>query len=70
MADSDIPDYEYNLPQNIIEHFFGKFINLKEFALFRFDDGTSKMTLEKYINGVKVADNFIKSFYRYVNSVD
>ena len=44
MADCDIPDYEYNLPQNIIESFFDKYANLKNFALFRFDDGTSQQS--------------------------
>ena len=42
MAYCHFPDYEYDLPQNIIESFFDKYVNLKYFALFRFDDGKSQ----------------------------
>ncbi len=61
-------DYKFTVPQNIIKHFYEKYIHLKYFFLFRFDDGTSQMTYEKIVQGIKSKDDLVEYFYRYTDS--
>ena len=52
-------DYEFTLPQNIIKRFYDKYINLKHFFLFRFDDSTSQVMHEKIVQGIKLKDDLV-----------
>ena len=58
-------DYKFTVPQNIIKRFYDKYINLKHFCLFRFDDGTSQEVNEKIVKGIKSKDDLVECFYTY-----
>ena len=61
-------DYKFTVPQNIIKRFYDKYINLKHFFLFRFDDSTSQMMYEKIVQGIKSKDDLVECFYTYRDS--